>query len=36
MHRRDGVHSLSDDQEMVVQDVRILIGEYEAHCVRCA
>jgi hypothetical protein len=26
---------LNDDEEMVVQDVRIAIGEYEAHCIRC-
>jgi hypothetical protein len=26
---------LNDDEEMAVQDVRIAIGEYEAHCLRC-
>lgn len=33
----DGQESrtLNDDEEMVVQDVRIAIGEYEAHCIRC-
>jgi hypothetical protein len=35
MNHGDDKHKLSDDQAMVVQDVRILIGEYEAHCVRC-
>jgi hypothetical protein len=31
----DETRKLTDDEEMVVQDVRIAIGEYEAHCVRC-
>jgi len=26
---------LNDDEEMAVQDVRITIGEYESHCLRC-
>jgi hypothetical protein len=26
---------LDDDEEMLVQDVRIVVGEYEAYCVRC-
>jgi len=35
MKPEDETHKLTDDEEMVVQDVRIAIGEYEAHCVRC-
>jgi hypothetical protein len=35
MSHGDEERRLSDDQAMVVQDVRILIGEYEAYCVRC-
>ena len=31
----DKERKLNDDEEMVVQDVRIAIGEYEAHCLRC-
>lgn len=31
----DKARKLSDDEEMLVQDVRIAVGEYEAHCVRC-
>jgi hypothetical protein len=26
---------LNDDEEMAIQDVRIAMGEYEAHCLRC-
>jgi hypothetical protein len=35
MKRDDKERKLNDDEEMVVQDVRITIGEYEAHCLRC-
>jgi hypothetical protein len=35
MKPEDDTHKLTDDEEMLVQDVRIAIGEYEAHCVRC-
>ena len=31
----DKERKLNDDEEMVVQDVKIAIGEYEAHCLRC-
>lgn len=31
----DKPRNLSNDEEMLVQDVRIAVGEYEAHCVRC-
>ena len=35
MKRDDKERKLNDDEEILVQDVRIAIGEYEAHCVRC-
>ncbi len=31
----DNLGELSHDQEMMVQDVRILVGPHEAYCVRC-
>jgi hypothetical protein len=31
----DERRKFNDDEEMVVQDVRIAVGEYEARCVRC-
>jgi hypothetical protein len=34
-HADDEPRKLNDDEEILVQDVRIAVGEYEAHCVRC-